>query len=152
MPTRRETVTAKNLPRWLEELENGTGATQLSDPNPGIFLHGTSRGRSRITGQAVASFQVPGSIVIETEHGRLYVPCESILRITIEDGDPLQWRSPGALFAINDLMAAHLGERYGWYANSVRHDHELDQMTHDIARLIDTLLENAPVGDDQDPT
>lgn len=117
----------------------------VNNPDRGaISLLGDHGGRSRVTGEIYLSNVIAGCLAIETEHGTLYLPLEDQIQISEDDGASLDARQDGSVYAIDDILTSHLGERFGWYTTDEPKHAALTQLVKMTAQAVDDLLEQFP--------
>lgn len=135
MATRISTISASELVDFTE------------DPTRGVVsLVGDHGGLSLITGEINDSSAIFGTMAVETEHGTVFLDPEAQILVSEEDGQQrsLDERIPGSLYALNDILTAHLAERFGWYTHDDVRDEALNDLTHTVAEAFDDLLEHHP--------
>lgn len=117
----------------------------VADPKHGVIsLVGDRGDLSLITGDINASSLIMSTLVVETEHGTVYLDPEAEIRISEDDGESLDSRVAGSVFAINDILTSHLAERFSWFAVDEEQYDALNDLTHTVAEAVDDLLMQFP--------
>lgn len=124
-------------------------ATQLKeiyeDPTTGVVGLSGDRGNiAEITGEVYESNANPGLLVIETEHGSLYVDLEAELRITTDLPAPAKGTaslSAKQLTDLNDLVTGFLSDTFSWNANTEEDYDLLNDLTHEVGSAIAPKVE-----------
>ncbi|WP_394941164.1 hypothetical protein [Psychromicrobium sp. YIM B11713] len=121
----------------------------VDDPEHGIIsMVGDHGGLSLITDGIDLSAIVLGTLVVETEHGSVYLNHDAEITISEDDGADLDQHATGSLFAVNDLLTAFLAERFDWYSTDNISDEALNDATHSVAEVLSDLLSILPVNRD----
>lgn len=134
MTRRIRTVTASDIAQLVDDPDHGT-----------ISLVGNEDGTALIVGEIYDSNAQPGLLVIETEHGSVYLDPAAETRIQEDDGGGLDDIEPGALFMLNDQLTSILAE-LGWSAQDEDEVTDLGDLVHQVAEDIDDFLAAHPQG------
>lgn len=132
MTRRIRTVTASDIAQLVDDPDHGT-----------ISLVGSEGGTALIVGEIYDSNVQPGLLVIETEHGSVYLDPEAETQIQEDDGGGLDDIAPGALFMLNDQLTSILAE-LGWSAQDEDEFTDLGDLVHQVAEGIDDFLAAHP--------
>lgn len=113
----------------------------IDDPQRGVVsLVGDHGGLSLVTGDVEPSNIVPGTLVIETEHGVVRFEPDAKITISEDDGTELSSNS----LSLVDAALSGLLERLGWSkrdegCNAVENE-ALNELTYSVGALVDDFL------------
>ena len=109
-----------------------------------LRLIGDQGGHSAITGEVCESGVLTGTLLIETEHGTVYLDPESEIEVYEDDAKTLDDRVEGLQDDLTHLITDQLNERLGWYAHSDDRSRAVNNIARSLAEQIDTLLAEFP--------